>query len=79
MLVVKSGVLYMSWNRATEITSWVIFVGKSGRDPKIDGMLKSVDFGTMFDFHGNCVKVLKVSACRGAELLGYSNVVVVAL
>jgi hypothetical protein len=70
VLVVESGVLYVSWNGATKITSWLIFAGESERDLKIVGMLKSMEFGTLFENHGSCGKVLKHSVYRGAELLG---------
>jgi hypothetical protein len=49
VLVVESGVLYVSWNGATKITSWLIFAWESERDLKIDGTLKSVEFGTMIE------------------------------
>lgn len=78
MLVEENGVLYMSWNGVTGITSWEIFAGESERNLKIVGMVKSMGFETMFKIHGSCRKVLKVAAYRDAELLRYSNVVVVA-
>jgi hypothetical protein len=70
LLVVEGGVLYMSWNGATKITSWLIFARESEPGLKIDGMLKSMEFGTMFEIHGSCETDLKVLAYRDAELLG---------
>jgi hypothetical protein len=70
LLVVESGVLYMCWNGATKIITCEFFAGVSGRDLKIVWMLKSREFGTMFKIRGSCEKLLKVSACRGAELIG---------
>jgi hypothetical protein len=57
---VEGGVLYMSWNGATKITSWLIFARESEPGLKIDGMLKSMEFGTMFEIHGSCETDLKV-------------------
>jgi hypothetical protein len=36
---------------------------------KIVEMLKGMDFGTVFEIHSSCGKVLKLSAYRGAELI----------
>jgi len=78
VLVVESGVLYMSWNGATGITSWEIFAGESEHDLKIVGMVKSMGFETMFEIPSNCGEFSRVAAYRGADLLRYSNVVVLA-
>ena len=60
--------LYMSWNGATKITSWLIFARESEPGLKIDAMLKSMEFGTMFEIHGSCEKDLKVPAYRDRSL-----------
>ena len=74
--VVENGVLYMSWNGATGITSWEIFAGDTKYNLNAVEKVKSAGFETMVKLCGNETFV-KVAAFRGKELLRYSDVVIV--
>jgi Arylsulfotransferase (ASST) len=63
-VVVKKGVLYMSWNGATGITRWEILAGEdvAGKNSEVVGVVDTTGFETMFRISNGCVKVVKVAA-----------------
>lgn len=75
--VVEDGVVYMSWNGATGITSWVILVGDDENDLAEVGMVDSTGFETNFTLVGDGRKFVKAVAYRGGALLRDTDVVVV--
>ncbi|CZR64534.1 uncharacterized protein PAC_14432 [Phialocephala subalpina] len=79
VVVVQGEMVYMSWNGATGITSWEVFAGDQEQDLKSVGKVPNAGFETMFQLSGSCAnsKSVRVAAYRGAELLRYSNIVVV--
>lgn len=79
VVVVQSGVVYMSWNGATGITSWEVFSGddKQEQDLKSVANVTSQGFETMFKLNGSCENstFVRVAAFRGYEMLRQSNVI----
>lgn len=74
--VEEDGVLYVSWNGATGISSWEIFAGATETDLKSVGNVTSGGFETNFTLCGN-ESFVKAAAFRGDELLRYSNIVAI--
>jgi hypothetical protein len=76
--VVDAGVLYMSWNGATGITSWKIFAGNTEDKLEPIGSVKNMGFETTFRLQNGHGLFVKAAAYRDGGLLKSTNVVAVA-
>jgi hypothetical protein len=64
--------VYVSWNGATDISSWAVYAGDDRENLKSVGVTKKKGFETVFDLEGaNCVQL---GAIRGGEIIRASNV-----
>jgi hypothetical protein len=64
--------VYVSWNGATDISSWAVYAGDDRENLKSFGVTKKKGFETVFDLEGaNCVQL---GAIRGGEIIRASNI-----
>jgi hypothetical protein len=74
ILVVQAGSAFMSWNGATDVTTWQIYEGLTASTLKLTKTIASAGFETEAAI-SNSTKFVQVGALKGSRLLRKSSVV----
>jgi hypothetical protein len=77
-IVAENRTVYMSWNGATNVTSWAVYRGQQNMSSNLalTGTVENVGFETSFNVP-NGTNYAKVGAYNGNVLLRESNVILV--
>jgi hypothetical protein len=76
-LVVEGGKAYVSWNGATEVSSWNVYIGKKSSKLRSVGSAAKEGFETVFDVPQGA-QFVQVTAVQGETEVRKSNVVAVS-
>ena len=75
-LVIEDGKAYVSWNGATDVSVWAVYVGAESSDLKSVGIAEREGFETVFDVPSGAAYV-QVAAVEGGKQVRRSNVAAV--